>query len=332
MNFTSKYQENFGYIQWAIKKIDFLIFFLSFILLPPGLIFNIAELFILYFGKFKNVSMRFFFLLNCKLNIIFLVFVMIFTTTERIFKIHLSLVSDISCVTYAFILGTLNLVHSWLNVVIIADRLYFTLYPNKYSFKKKKNYFFLSGLLAVTIILNFPNLWLYLHHVESKTTNSTLISKYCSASPKVLLIRDTISIVFRTLIPFLLMFIMNIFLIYKIKKSKKKLSKKFRYEITFVIAVVGKSVLFLIVLIPRIIWIILDNYNKLYPFKQKQTFRSFSVLFEIASSLGYIFLICFDLFVQILLNNLFRNQFITLICKHFLKIKLSFETSTLRST
>lgn len=226
MNLSSLNLEDFGYIQWAMNLIEILIFFMSFILLPLGLIFNIIEFCVFYFAKFKNTSMSFYFLLNCGLNILIIVFILIYTTGERIFKVYLSITSDTSCKIYMITIGTLYFMHSWLNVTIVADRLYFTLFPNKYSFNQIKIVFLLFGLTFFMILMNSPNLWFYLNRVERTSVNQTVISKYCTAPTQVLLVRDTISIVMRTMVPFCLMLVMNLILIYRIKESKRKFSKK----------------------------------------------------------------------------------------------------------
>lgn len=102
-------------------------------------------------------------------------------------------------------------------------------------------------------------------------------------------------------------------------------------ETTFLVTVIGKTLIFLAVYIPKIVWIAYVNYHKVYPSKQIQTFRSFILLFEITSSLGYMAIFSFDLFIQILFNSLFRKRFLFFIHKPFGKFKINTVTTTVKS-
>ncbi|RMZ99461.1 hypothetical protein BpHYR1_005673 [Brachionus plicatilis] len=116
--------------------------------------------------------------------------------------------------------------------------------------------------------------------ITSSFTNETITTRFCTAPTLIFLVRDALAVMTRTIIPFCLMFIMNSALIFKIKESKRKVSKKLNHELIFVSTVIGTTLIFVVVLIPNIIWIAFVNYNRINPSKQKQTYGAFLFLFE----------------------------------------------------
>ncbi|CAF1023040.1 unnamed protein product [Brachionus calyciflorus] len=224
--------------------------------------------------------------------------------------------SSLTCVVYSFILRVLYQANSWLNVAITTDRLLFILYPNRYKIQKNKKFIslILIGLSFLILILNTPNFFYYLSIIETKpssTTNQSLIIEKCTADPDIILIRSLITILFRIVLPFLLMLFMNVILVYKVFKSKNKFrnDKILINDIKFSLTVVASTIVFLVCLLPSGIYVFMhfvSQYDNVI--RNEQTTRAFFLLFEVTSSYLYLLSYSFSFFIHLCINSLFRKE------------------------
>lgn len=318
--------ENTQYIKWAIQTTKTILFYLSVSLFPLGIVTNTIEIAIFQMGKFHKTTMGFFFTINATLNIITIVYLLIFIPAA-VFNNYLHLSSDFSCKVYYFFLRLLYQASSWLQVIITADRLLFILFPNRFKFQKNKKILsiILLGVFFCISLLNIPNLMLYRNVILShQPNNQTIITIYCTAQPQVLIARDILLISFRIFIPFILMLLMNLTLIFKVKKCRKKIkiNRNIRNEFRFVFTVIATTFIFLSIFIPNIVYIILsDKFQNNQNIKQKQTYNAFLVLLETLSSLGYFFNYSLNILAQLIFNQVFNQQFCRILGILWEKIK-----------
>lgn len=225
MNISEITSEDFDYIKWARQLTGTMIFYAGIIIVPIGVLLNIFEIIIFQKEKFKKSTMGYFLSINSGLHVIILIYVITFNF-PAVFRINLTTWSNLTCKAYVFFLRSLYQAYSWLNVLMVGDRLLFVLYPNKFKFQKNKCKLslILLAFLFFVFLSNVPNMFFYVNVLVNNSTNASTVTKSCIAAPLILTIRGLMTILFRTVLPFILMSIMNSILIYKVFNLKKKLS------------------------------------------------------------------------------------------------------------
>lgn len=310
---TTSLTENFGYIKWAVATSRDIVFYECFALFIPGIFLNIIQIVIFQKRIFKKTTMSFFYTINSIIHIFILIHLLTFGI-PIIQNNSLILKSNWGCRIYLFILRTLYQASSWLNVIVSADRLLFVVFSHKYKFQKSIKFWsiILIAILVMIFLVNSPNFWFYIVEIKSNSslTNQTS-SKYCTSNPTAVLFRDIFAIGIRTVIPFILMFVINCILIKKVKESRTKLNqvKKNKQELVFVLTVIVTTFIFLLNYLPNVVWIGLSNYFQNNPsIKNRQTWNAFLFLFEVASSATYFVYYSLNIFIQFAFNSVFRKE------------------------
>ncbi|CAF0795483.1 unnamed protein product [Brachionus calyciflorus] len=314
MNITDDY----GYIAWASKTGATVVYYLNILVFGPGILLNIIQILLFQMKKFNRTTMGFYFTINSVINILIIGYLMIYDIPMSQ-NIVIQLNSDWNCRIYLFLLRIFYQCSSWLNVAVTADRFLFVLFFNKFKFQNNRKILLmiLFGILIVIVMVNTPNLLFYIVEVKSNSTQTS--SRYCTAHPTVLLIRDIFAISIRTIIPFILMFFMNIVLIMKVRESKMKFkqSRNMNQEIRFSLTVIATTMIFLITYTPNVIWIALtNNFLNDQSIKQRQTYNAFLFLFEITSSIGYFVNYGMNIFVHFAFNSVFRKEVLRLLAQY----------------
>ena len=337
MNYSLTLPEDTAYIAWARQLSFSTIFYVCTIIFPIGVILNIIEIIIFQREKFSKSTMGFFLSIYSSLHIIILIYVTAFNFPS-LYRINLTTWSDLTCKAYVFFLRSLYQAYSWLNVIIVGDRLLFIFYPNKFKFQKNKLKisFMLLGFLLFVFACNSPNLLYFVSVRINNSTNVTTFSRTCTAVPIVLTVRGLMTIIFRTVLPFILMFFMNILLIYKVIKSKEKmrLKKKLIHDLKFSFTVIFTTILFLITLIPNSVYVFMAFvFQADTSITRRQTYSAFLFLFEIMTSLVYFLFYSFNIFIQFAFNSIFKNECLRIIANSLkgLNSYIQEENSTSRS-
>ncbi|RNA31088.1 G-coupled receptor -like protein [Brachionus plicatilis] len=318
MNASTVKSENFGYIKWAGETSRAIVFYQCYVLFLLGILLNIIQILIFQRKTFKKTTMSFYYTINSAIHICIFVHLLTFgipITQNR----SIILKSDWNCRMYLFVLRTLYQSSSWLNVAISTDRLLFVIFFHKYKFQKNKKILSLILLVILVIIflLNSPNFWFYIAEIKSNSslTNQTS-SKYCTSSQTALLFRDIFAIAIRTVVPFILMLVINLVLIIKVKQSRQKFGQKKRnsQEFNFVFTVIITTFIFLLTYMPNVVWIALSNYfQNNSAIKQRQTWNAFLFLFEVASSSTYFAYYSLNIFFQLAFNSVFRYEVVKIL-------------------
>ena len=222
-------------------------------------------------------------------------------------------------------------INSWLNVLIAFDRWLSNKYQNKYRFMEKRKfmYLFLFLIMLFSMICHFSNLFLNLVSTSTvnTSTNQTIITKLCTSYEIAINIRDMSVIIFRTLLPFFVMFILNISLIRNVLSMKKKLNitRSLSRELNFSFSIIALNMLFLISLLPNMVCLILLNIFQ-YGFKSQLTSKNLAIInFGFSISIFFItYNYAFPFLVNLKFNKLFRNELVLFIKKLRFKMKFSF--------
>ena len=294
-------------------------------ILPAGFILNIMTSLIFLRKKFSTTTMGFYYTIIALVNNILAIIVMITYLSPK-FGDDFLLVSDLSCVFLTFNVRLFAQMSSWLNVFITVDRMVSITYPNKYPFlkNKKKLTLLMLVLFFMLVALNIPN---FFFKVEAEfefnsTTNLTEVTKYCTSDDLVVRVRDTIVLVFRIALPIFLMVLMNIYLVYKLFKLRRKFRSKseLKKEYHFAVSIFAMNVLYTLSLIPSFIAIIFLNLfdydeTSLIGTKKQAIIQFYFSLAILISSYS----VSFPFFINLGFNKIFRSECVYLV-RRFLRL------------
>ena len=281
---------------------------LTVIILPVSLFFNTLTILVFLRKQFKNSTNGF---QNITLNIVnnlvlIFIFVIYYTKSKgNDIRSH----STFVCQSLSFIVRALVQLSSWIYVITVSERLIWISYPLEYRrFKYKKEALTLAVLLAFFFLcgLNSPNFWLKLVVTQTNSSaNQTLNGMVCTGDAQVIEIRDTVVILFRMILPFILTLLLNIVLIVKLIRVKKMLTNRDTFmlrECKFALTLIVLNVLFILTLIPTIIALIYSNMMTNIP----EMVNFVRHLSQLISSYNY----CFNFFINLITNAMFRREFI----------------------
>jgi hypothetical protein len=277
-----------------------------------GLPFNLLSIFIFTRPNLNKTNMGF--LYGFKSAVDFnLIFTSIFVFRgNAYFGFSMSTTSDFLCKLSTFLRRMLFHTSSMMCIVTTLDRFLFNIYPNRFSFVKKK-----LGMSIIIVAIfftiglaNIPNLMFYL--VVTNTTRS------CTATNDVTISSDIISIFLRTFIPFGVMFTLNLIMLRKILKQRSSLTQTAisRKEHQFTIMVISFDLIFFFSNLPLALYYIFYNINLyLGTFTNNTLFRTQYTLVISATLALSFFDQTFAFFLNFALNKLFRQEILKLLSR-----------------
>lgn len=206
---------------------------------------------------------------------------------------------------------------SWFNFLMTLDRLAFILFPNIYK-KVSNKWFILKISLVIYIFLiaiNTPNLFFDYTAITRNFTTRTVVFYFCTGSLELVFIREFFSQILGIFLPFGLMFASNIFLIYKVIESKKKINSN--RETNFLFTVILSNVIFLVALIPFSINLLIRLIVLVNPEVETRIlgYLTFITLFETIARIIMCFNFSSGLILQIFFNKMFRREFIQMLAQ-----------------
>ena len=206
----------------------------------------------------------------------------------------LALWSDFWCKFFPCLARILSQTSSWIQVLITFDRYILIAHPSKACHLKNRK--LISWVIIVTILLLclinvLPNLFFYIQTTEiilQPNTNQTHVNLTivttisCTSRDYIVLVRDLISVLFRTIVPFVLICYGNFSLIQTFLKSKRKIQQmadtssissslsklsdiRPRKENNFIYSIIFLDTVFLVTLLPLTITTIMFNIYQYIP-------------------------------------------------------------------
>lgn len=180
----------------------------------------------------------------------------------------IALKSNFLCSFIYYITRTFSSFYSWLLVMVSFDRALHVMFP--YRFKFMKNRKIILSIMAFLFLANVavyaPNTYLSLNITMEylNETNRTVIAKSCGSTPQIEFLIDTLRILSRIVIPFILVSIFDSLLIYNLIKSKKKVkaNSSLRREYNFSKTIALMCLFFVLSLTPLMIVLLLMNVYK----------------------------------------------------------------------
>ena len=255
----------------------------------------------------NKTNMGFLYMWQCIIDICVLLYFLFIARSKTMYGINIYNQNEITCRLFNFLRRFILHASSWIAVLTTFDRLTFVLYGhnNRFRFLKNRRNLTLIILAIFTIIaiLDIPNL-LY-RMKKAGLCKPDFVVKFSS---------DFISILLRTYIPYGLMVIFNAIMVRKIfqkdnsVRSQTALSRK---ETQFTFAVIASDAYFLLMNFPISVFYILYDVN-MYLGALEDMETVFFNKYNLANTVLSDFSFCeqtFTLFLYLVSNKLFRNEF-----------------------
>ena len=226
--------------------------------------------------------------------------------SQSIGQTHLILRTNLNCLLISYFIRVFSQMSVWLNVLVTADRLLcvYSLFNRFTFFKRKKIHLgIVTSLFLVLCIINVPN---FFFHLDPQIG-------MCISVKSVILLRDSIAMIMRIIVPLFLQLVMNTILIYKVFKARKSLrmtrSEKNDNRLAFTVIIL--NLVLIVTELPFSVNVILINlygYNQtlISPTSKNASLASFAFVCSLVfSSFYYVSLF----FVNLSTNKMFRREF-----------------------
>lgn len=274
----------------------------------PTNIFS-AWIFIIIMKKNKT-SMGFLCLIQSIVDFFYLLLLLlVLRPTPLLFAQNFYNSSDLSCKILMFMRRFIAHASCVVTLVITFDRLIAVCCSSQAfsKFMKRKSVLLglILGFFLFMALVDIPNLFFYL--------SSNGKNQICTADPNIIISADLIAILLRTYIPFVIMAIMNFFIIRKMKKSSRvslKQTNQSRKENHFTNAVIAYDGFFLICSLPISVFFIIYDFYLI------------SGAFKADPVLGAVYNFWFNIF----LNISYGKQFLTFFMNVFFNKVFWYET------
>ena len=174
------------------------------------------------------------------------------------------------CVFISYITRVFSSFHSWLLVMVSLERALHVMFPFGFKFMKRRRIILaiMLALFVANVAVYYPTIYLRVNTTTSfiNETNQTVITKTCNSTPQIDFLIDTIRIMSRIVVPFILVLIFNSLLIYKLIKSKRKVKTKatsnMKREYNFSKIIAVTCLLFVLSFTPLMVVLLVININQ----------------------------------------------------------------------
>ncbi|CAF1056974.1 unnamed protein product [Brachionus calyciflorus] len=295
-------------------------FFFSSTFVPTGIVFNFLTILIFQSKSFNGSNIRIFYTALALYDNLALMNSIVFIQLLPSLDIDYALENDSSCKWLMLWRRTVIQSPSWIQVILTYDLFKQVVFPGKY--KIEKTAYLICKFISVFFILlsfNITHFWYFLKEnktivyqkINNQTINSTRVTFTCTSTESVLTVANSMLITLRCYVPFLVMFILNIFMVRKFILTKKNLKKgdsKMRREYYFTFSVLTMNLIFIILFIPWTVWHIMSLalYDELS--KSKELRNQMNLFQSISLSIAYVN--CFkSFFVNVIINKKFFKVF-----------------------
>ncbi|CAF0944385.1 unnamed protein product [Brachionus calyciflorus] len=296
-------------------------FYFSSIGVSIGLFLNLTTILIFQAKCFRKSNIRIFYTTLGLFDIAALLNSILFIQLLPNLGFNLSIGSDSSCKFVSLWRRCAIQIPSWTHIIITYDRFKSICFPKKYNTNNKKVFLKLGFIIIFIFLINLPHIFFYLNvktdiiqsNISNVTVNSTRItSQACIAVTTIQTLTDIMNVCFRSFIPFVIMFILNVVMTKKFLKSKKKFyngDSKMKKEFYFTKTVITMNITFFILYFPWSVWYIL-NLSFSQQIGKSDLFKaSMDLLQSISFSIAYLNN-CSSFVVNFISNQIFRKVFI----------------------
>ena len=292
----------------ALQIAEIIIYYLYPVVALIGLLFNSLTFILFSRKRFKNTIFWIYF----RFLLIFdslSMFLPVNKFLEQVFDIYIRIISSFLCKFRYFYIYSVYPVSGWTLAIVSIDRFLSISYPNRFVIRKKVSFQIVAciSIMSFNFIYYSPNLFFKFIEIEEfdNETNQTDVYYRCR-NPGIPL--DLMDLIGSTLIPFLIMILFTSFTLvslFKMRKNSLQMNKTRSKDKRFAIVTITVNFVFLAFNIPYGIY---QNFKEHFePSDLKSLFASIcSLMLYFNSSSQFI--------LNILVNSIFRNEFMNIVC------------------
>jgi hypothetical protein len=307
-------------------------------LCPAGLVFNLLTMLVCLrklADKHKAPKLWYYYLIISIVDNIVLI-LSIIQVVYLSLGIDIILINQLTCKLFQYCMRALFQLHSWLNVFLTIDIMLIVWNPSKYKkifthTKKLKQFLFIAFLVICSI--NSLSLKLYLEKSDDGVLR-------CTGSDLEILLIDVIAQVFRILLPFSIMLVVSIMLLwkfYQVKKAtcihSKLVFRKSNRDNWFIANIIALNILFFVSHFPATVIILMLDQKKYGNFNYLNLNSSKEILdlkyaYVFASYIIAYNYVC-SFLINLKFNKMFYAEFVSIF---FTEPNCSRETMRIEST
>jgi hypothetical protein len=221
---------------------------------------NIISIVIFKTKEFKGQTITVYLISACLMNIVTILHLPVMMVSSE------WIISTTSCKLFGGFFILITEFQAWITAMGSFDRLITVMMPFKYLFKNKLKFQLsaMASVLGIIFCMIFP--YMYFYGVETKIDNTTR----CALPPGpqfswILPYFKFQTILFRYVLPFLIMIISSILIVWKVRRLKSKLKNKsrntnHRREIQLAKSLVASDIFFIIFRLPVMLYLV--SYTK----------------------------------------------------------------------
>jgi hypothetical protein len=305
-------------------------FYYSAIVIPIGVVLNLLTIFIYSRSSsvtHKNIIINLLYIGLSIYDILALFNSILFAQLLPSLGIYLVNYSTATCIELNWWRKIVVQSPSWVQVIITFERYLSITNANRSRlFKSKRNVVIM--LISVFFFLTLVNIGQAWDYIASVTQNQTIyvkngdkitqltVSSVCTNSNTVSLLTDIVNLLFRLLIPFGIMIVLNVLLSKNLYESKKRTAVKnrsFKHERNYTLTVIGFNVLFFILNLPWAVYYILSHVQSygVVLFDASLDTAILGLMNSIVFSIFYLNNLS-SFFLNMIFNTVFRKQFLSL--------------------
>jgi hypothetical protein len=314
------------YLKYIKQLTRDLLYITCIVLIPTGVAFNSISIVVFSQKKLRKQMMSFYYIVLAILDLLVLAvyFISFYYFT---LGIDITLVSTLMCKLFSYLFRVTTQLTSWWQLFMTIDRAFLVKYPKRFKMLKKRRTLcaLLACLLATLTLVNFANFVFEVADSGStfssdtnKTTHAIVMIKMCKTNTIISLIRDSLSQLFRTIIPYVLMIIFNFLLIRTVLNSKKRLGRcdKAKREYYFAFSLIANNVIYFVALSPLLASLLVLDYYK-FVLKMAPNSREMAKIILIHNITVYLALLdnILPFLSHVMFNKLFRLEFFNMIKK-----------------
>lgn len=296
------------------------------IVVPIGIITNVFSIVISIRKNMNKTNMGFFNISMALGNILQLCFYSFVLGAEIWFNFNLANFSDFTCKSINFSRRIIRQIPPLIETIMTIDRFVNVFYPKRFTLMNKKSFLLLLITISCLIfaLIDISNLFYYLEIKYQFSADSTSYKtiKHCTGTSLIMELSDIGAILLRTILPFMIMLILNILIIKRILKTRLRStsvnyrvnncyslsSRTYKRQYQYTLTVIGMNGTFLLLNFPLAFLIITKYvYLRYYQITYLYNLDLFNLIFTIfysISTLHYASLF----FINIFCNNLFYNE------------------------
>jgi len=321
-NSTVNFASLVGQLDLSLKKIDFN-FFMIMIIFPIGLVLNSLQLYVFSKKELNSkTNMGSMHALLSFFNILAIIFSILLTQLLPFLGINIKTYTRFGCKLLSFIQRVSLDIPSFQQVLITFQFFMSVKFPMKFiqfQNSKKQYLFIILGMVVFAIAENIEYFFYELTLTYSNLTavnasiNDTSISYnyVCYASFYLILGSGISGLIFRNFLPFIIMLIFNILIVYHIVQNHLKVNRtyKARGHKHFFISIMTINLIFFILYLPWSIAQIIVFVQYFFTARSLTQTIDVGVIFfyNVGWSVSYLNYI-FPFFVYIQFNRLFRKE------------------------